>query len=47
MKKISNKNAIGTKFAPRYAIPFMADLQEKMLEIFKEKKNNDLVELHR
>ena len=35
--------AIGTKFAPPRAILFMADLEEKMLEIF-EKKNNDLVE---
>ena len=30
--------AIGTKFAPSYAILFMADLEEKMLEIFEKKK---------
>ena len=28
--------AIGTKFAPPYAILFMADLEEKMLEIFEK-----------
>ena len=38
--------AIGTKFAPPSAILYMADLKEKLLEIF-EKKNNDLVEVHR
>ena len=26
--------AIGTKFAPPYAILYMADLEEKLLEIF-------------
>ena len=30
--------AIGTKFAPPYTILFMADLEEKMLEIFEKKK---------
>ena len=30
--------AIGTKFAPSYAILFMADLEEKMLEIFEKEK---------
>ena len=35
---------IGTKFAPPYAILFMTDLEEKMLEIFEKKNNNnDLV----
>ena len=29
--------AIGTKFAPFYAMLFMADLEEKMLEIFEKK----------
>ena len=29
--------AIGTKFAPPYAIFFMADLEEKLLEIFEKK----------
>ena len=29
--------AIGTKFAPPYAILFMADFEEKMLESFKKK----------
>ena len=29
--------AIGTKFAPPRAILFMADLEEKMLEIFEKK----------
>ena len=29
--------AIGTKFAPPFAIFFMADLEEKMLEIFEKK----------
>ena len=38
--------AIGTKFAPPYAILYMADLEEKLLEIFG-KKPNDLVEVHR
>ena len=38
--------AIGTKFVPLYAILFMADLEEKLMEAF-EKKNNDLVEGHR
>ena len=38
--------AIGTKFAPPYAILFIADLEEKLLEMF-EKKNSDLVEVHR
>ena len=38
--------AIGTKFAPPYAILYMADLEEKLLEIF-EKENNDMVEVHR
>ena len=28
---------IGTKFAPSYAIPFMADFEEKMLESFGKK----------
>ena len=28
--------AIGTKFAPPYAILFMADLKEKMLRIFEK-----------
>ena len=28
--------AIGTKFAPPYTILFMADLEEKMLEIFEK-----------
>ena len=28
---------IGTKFAPPYAIPFMADFEEKMLESFGKK----------
>ena len=37
---------IGTKFAPPYAILYMADLEEKLLEIF-EKENNDMVEVHR
>ena len=27
--------AIGTKFAPPYAILFMANLEEKMLEVLK------------
>ena len=39
-------SAIRTKLAPPYAITFMANLEEKMLEIF-EKKLNDLVEVHR
>ena len=30
--------AIGTKFAPLYAVFFMADLEEKMLEMFEKKK---------
>ena len=30
--------AIGTKFAPPYAILYMADLQEKLLEIFEKKQ---------
>ena len=38
--------AIGTQFAPPYAILYMADLEEKLLEIF-EKENNDMVEVHR
>ena len=38
--------AIGTKFAPPYAILFMADLEEKLLGIF-EKNTNYLVEVHR
>ena len=38
--------AIGTKFAPPYAILYMADLGEKLFEIF-EKKPNDLVEVHK
>ena len=29
--------AVGTKFAPRYAILFMADLEEKVLNAFEEK----------
>ena len=29
--------AIGTKFAPLYAIIFMADFEEKMLESFEKK----------
>ena len=29
--------AIGTKFAPPYAILFMADLEEKILNAFEEK----------
>ena len=29
--------AIGTKFAPPYAILFMADLEEKILNVFQEK----------
>ena len=37
---------IGTKFAPPYAILYMADIDKKLLEIF-EKKNNDMVEVHR
>ena len=37
--------AIGTKFAPPYAILYVAGLKEKLLEIF-EKKNSDLVEVH-
>ena len=38
--------AIGTKFAAPYAFLYMADLEEKLLEIF-EKKPNDLVEVDR
>ena len=38
--------AIGTKFLPSHAILFMADLEDKMLKI-SEKKNNNLVEVHR
>ena len=30
--------AIGSKFAPRYAILYMADIDEKLLEIFERKK---------
>ena len=37
---------IGTKFAPPYAILYMADLEKKLLEIF-QKKPNDLAEVHR
>ena len=35
-----SETAIGTRFAPPYAILFMAYLEEKLLEIFEEKKNN-------
>ena len=38
--------AIGSKFAPRYAILYMADIDEKLLVIF-ETKNNHLVEVYR
>ena len=38
--------AIGSKFAPRYAILYMADIDEKLLGIF-ETKNNHLVEVYR
>ena len=37
---------IATKFASPYPILYMADLEEKPLEIF-EKKPNDMVEVHR
>ena len=36
-------SAIRTKFAPPYAILFITDLEEKMLEILK--KNTDFVEM--
>lgn len=36
---------IGTKFVPPYAIPFIADLEGKILETF-ETKPIDLVEIH-
>ena len=38
-KKTKKKRgtAIGTKFAPPYAILYMADLKEKLLEIFEKK----------
>ena len=32
-----HRTAIGTKFAPPYAILFMADLEEKILSAFEEK----------
>ena len=35
--KQKRRTAIGTKFAPPRAILFMADLEEKMLEIFEKK----------
>ena len=38
--------AIGTKFAPPYAIHFMADLEEKKLKTV-EKKANGLMEVHK
>ena len=37
--------AIGTKFAPPYAILFMADLEEKIPNAFEEKA--DMVAVHR
>ena len=39
-KTIKQKHgtAIGTKFAPPYAILYMADLEEKLLEIFEKKQ---------
>ena len=48
-KKLSNTyggTAVGTKFVPSYAILFMADLEEKMLNI-SEKNPTNLVEVHR
>ena len=38
--------AIGTKFAPPYAILFMVDFEEKIFESF-EKETNDLVKVQR
>ena len=35
-----SETAIGTRFAPPYAILFMAYLEEKLLEMFEEEKNN-------
>ena len=35
--KQKHGTAIGTKFAPPRAVLFMADLEEKMLEIFEKK----------
>ena len=34
--KQKHGTAIGTKFAPPYAILYMADLEEKLLEIFEK-----------
>ena len=37
--------AIGTEFAPPYAILYMANLKKNWRKLLK--KNNDLVEVHR
>ena len=38
--------AIRSKFAPLYAILFVADFEEKMFENFEKNNNNDLIEVH-
>ena len=43
--KQKSGTAIGTKFARPYAIIYMADLEEKLLEVFG--KNNHMVEVQR